>query len=153
MYDSRFNWHHGDIVLSKFLKYLHRSNPTPQQKLSCNYFQKSDILAYFPLVRICRGGNLQIWCLHFSVISLLIRFHCMYLFYLIARNLKMHNYCLCVPDCVQMTNIIDWNRWEKCGVKILLNLGKFTGLEKIIGYIGLFFYLTIYKSSRKMMFF
>ena len=44
--------------LSTLLQYLHKSNPTPQQKLVCNFYQKSDILVSFLLVPVCRGGNL-----------------------------------------------------------------------------------------------
>ena len=78
MYDSCFNGDIGDIILSKFLKYSHKMNPSPQQKLACNFFQKSDILAYFVLVPLCRGGNLQYWCQKFYESSFLVCFNCQY---------------------------------------------------------------------------
>ena len=41
-------------------------------------FQKSDILAYFALVPLYRGGDLHYWCQKFSESSFLVCFHCQY---------------------------------------------------------------------------
>ena len=89
---SCLNEDHGHIILSSLIKYLHKRNPIPQHKLICNFYQKSDILAYFPLVLLWRGGNIQFICQKFSAGSFLVHFNCTYLFYLTAGSLIIKNY-------------------------------------------------------------
>ena len=85
-------------IIFTLLKYLQKSNPIPQHKLAYKFCHKSDILAYFPLVSLCRGGNLSLdarifmqvnsWCVFvvFAVCSIssynyIVRYLCNILYY------------------------------------------------------------------------
>ena len=81
--------------ISIFLKYSPKINTIHQQKLDCNVCQKSDILAYFALVPLCRSGNIQFLFLQFSMGYLLVHFHCIYLLLFKCRYMAMQHYCMC----------------------------------------------------------
>ena len=72
------NSNNGHINFMYLPKYLNKSNPTPQHKLAYICFQKSDMLAYLPLVLIYRDGNLQLRCQKVYARYFLVHFHFSY---------------------------------------------------------------------------
>ena len=111
--------------ISKLLKYLHKRNTPPQQKLACNCFPKNNILIYILRVLLCRGGNIQFRCQKISATYFLICLHCTYL--LLFERKEPENVILlrvCLPDCVRVTNRPDQNRWAKRGYSWSLGIGK-----------------------------
>ena len=70
------------------------------------------MLAQFPLVLLCKGGNLQSRCQQFSASSFLVRFHCTYLLLFNRRdpdNTALLHVCLSV--CIRVT--IETNKIDK----------------------------------------
>ena len=93
------------------------------------FFFNVDILAYFQLVPLCRGGNLQFRCQQLSASSFLVRFHCTYL--LLSDRREPDNEALlrvCLPVCIRVTNrlyLLQLKNWHTAeSDQELINLFK-----------------------------
>ena len=121
------------------IKYLQKRNPIPQQILACNFFHKSDILAYFELVPLCRGVNFQFSYQYVSVRYFFVNFlffkflvvyskTLSYLLFVLSRTLlKFVFVCnsLWLFCCTDTNNLCPLqHQWKWC--QLILHESRFT---------------------------